>query len=120
VTKTKTKGRRDRDATEGPGLRRLRSAENADAIREAVTVDQQKARGEARARIAAKKNAATAPQTAVDAPSPAAAAESRRRPAKPACCPPAAPARPIIEPTEVPTDIGPRMKGMSAQDGAGL
>jgi hypothetical protein len=41
------------DATEGAGLRRLRRAKNADAIREAVINDQREARGATAPKIVA-------------------------------------------------------------------
>jgi len=68
MTAKKTTARRD-----GPGIRRLRAAPNAETIRADVLTDQQTGRRKARARIDAK--AAQTP-----AGGPAAAARPRRQP----------------------------------------
>jgi hypothetical protein len=98
TTTTTTTTHRD-----GPGLKRLRAAPNAETIRAAVLADQQTGRAEALAKIEAEKAADAeaidlpanfvlgAPQTAADAdsaapasdapPTAAMAASARRRPA---------------------------------------
>jgi len=83
TAKTKAKSARAPKPTERkttPGLRRLRAAPNAEAIRTETLADQKRARREARAKI----EAASAPKTPAEAPLAAEAPKAKRGRGKPA------------------------------------
>jgi hypothetical protein len=118
---TKTKKARADDATEGPGLARLRRAKNAEQIRSAVLDDRRTARAKARAKIAAVPaflGGASAPQQAAhSAPSAVPALEARPDAECPPAPAPAARQRAIYAPTPVPTPAE-AMTGMSRANAA--
>jgi hypothetical protein len=97
MTKTSTANPRF-DATEGPGLARLRASPKAVQIRDAVLADQNRARKEARAKVAAGRKAKTQPA-------------AKARPA------PHSASRAAIAPTSIPTPAE-TMRGMSRANAA--
>jgi len=105
-----------------PGLKRLRKAPTAEAIRLSVLADQENGRAEALARIEAEKAEAAiaalpeAPQTPTDAAAPANAADAESPPAPAAAKAEARFARgAAVPPTDVPTPA-PKMPGISAKN----
>jgi hypothetical protein len=119
MTTTKTSRARKAafDATEGPGLMRLRNAKNGEAIRAATLADQKRGRREARARLDAAPAARSGPTAAEDASRAPDAPAPAASPPAPAAAAPARPARPPIEPTPIPVPAL-KMEGMNAKSAA--